>query len=80
MDATSRNEILGPWPAQARKIRLDSDTYCAHSMRATHGDADCDHDFEVAPSVTEPTFAVWRCTKCSRAFRYEVWGTGSGLS
>jgi hypothetical protein len=58
---------------QPRKVRLDSDLYRSHSLRASAGDANCDHDFEAAPSVTGADFAVWECTKCSRAFRYETW-------
>jgi hypothetical protein len=56
-----------------RKVRLDSYLYRPHSLRASDGDVNCDHDFEVAPSVTGAEFAVWKCTRCSRAFRYETW-------
>ena len=60
---------------QPRKVRLDSDLYRPHSLRASAGDANCDHDFEVAPSVTGVNFAVWKCTQCNRAFCYETWET-----
>jgi hypothetical protein len=56
-----------------RKIRLDCDLYRPHSVRASEGDAACDHDFEVAPTVTQATFAIWSCTKCRRAFKFEAW-------
>ena len=58
---------------QPRKVRLDSDLYRSHSLRASAGDANCDHDFEAAPSATGADFALWKCTKCSRVFRYETW-------
>jgi hypothetical protein len=48
-----------------RKVRLDSYLHRPHSLRASDGDVNCDHDFEVVPSVTGADFAVWECTKCS---------------
>ena len=56
-----------------RKIRLDRDLYRPHSVRASGGDPDCDHDFEPEPVVKETGFAVWRCTRCGREFKYETW-------
>ena len=56
-----------------RKILLDCDLYCPHSLRESDGDADCDHDFEVTPNVTQASFAIWNCTVCGRAFRFDVW-------
>jgi hypothetical protein len=56
-----------------RKLRLDCDRYRQHSVRASEGDADCDHDFEPAPTLAGADFAVWRCTRCGRAFQYETW-------
>ena len=61
------------WP---RKIPLNGDVYSPHSVRASAGDADCDHDFEAAPTVTHADFAVWNCTRCGRAFKYETWKPG----
>jgi hypothetical protein len=58
-----------------RKIRLDRDVYCAHSLRASGGDANCDHDFELTPTIAEAEFATWKCTKCGREFSYETWKT-----
>ncbi|HUD25380.1 MAG TPA: hypothetical protein VMQ45_06830 [Burkholderiaceae bacterium] len=63
-------------PNQPRKIRLDCDRYRQHSVRASAGDADCDHDFDAAPTMTEADFAVWHCTRCGRAFKYETWRAG----
>ncbi len=62
-----------------RKIRLNCDLYRPHSMRASRGDAGCDHDFESAPTVTEADFAVWNCTRCGRAFKFETWQAGRSL-
>jgi hypothetical protein len=59
-----------------RKIRLDCEVYCPHSVRASSGDADCDHDFEIAPTVKQAEFAVWNCTRCGREFKYEIWSPG----
>ena len=56
-----------------RKILLDCDVYCPHSMRESDGDVDCDHDFEMEPNVTQMSFAIWNCTVCGRAFRFDVW-------
>ncbi len=58
---------------RSRKIVLDCDLYCLHSMRESDGDPDCDHDFEVEPNVQQATFAIWNCTVCGRAFRFDVW-------
>jgi ribosomal protein L37AE/L43A len=60
-------------PSCPRKIRLDRNLYSAHSVRATSGDAKCDHDFEVAPTAKQADFAIWNCTRCGRVFRYETW-------
>jgi hypothetical protein len=62
---------------RSRKIRLDCDLYCPHSVRASGGNAECDHDFESAPTAKGADFAVWNCTKCGRAFKYETWETPS---
>jgi len=67
-------------PKRPRKIRLDRDLYCAHSVRANGGDANCDHDFEPAPTVREADFAVWKCTRCGRAFKYEIWKSGARVA
>jgi hypothetical protein len=61
------------WP---RKIQLNGDLYSPHSVRASAGNADCDHDFEAAPTVRHADFAVWNCTRCGRAFKYETWKSG----
>jgi hypothetical protein len=58
---------------QGRKILLDSDIYCPYSMRESQGDVHCDHDFEDQPNVAEATFAIWNCTICGRAVRFDVW-------
>jgi hypothetical protein len=42
-------------------------------MRESDGDPDCDHDFEVGPNVQQASFAIWNCTVCGRAFRFDVW-------
>jgi len=60
-------------PPRMRKIRLDRNLYSSHSVRASGGDADCDHDFEPTPTVVETAYAVWKCTRCGREFRYETW-------
>jgi hypothetical protein len=74
MSATLGHEGFDGRLPLPRKIRLDSAIYCVHSVRASEGDADCDHDFEPAPNLAEPSFAVWKCTRCERAFKYEIWG------
>ena len=80
MNARPRNGRFDDMPPLPRKIRLDSDVYCPHSVRARDGDANCDHDFERAPSLAEPAFAEWKCTKCEREFRFEIWRAGRRLS
>jgi len=56
-----------------RKIRLDRNLFVPHSVRESGGDSDCDHDFEPAPTIREPDFAIWKCTRCGREFKYETW-------
>jgi hypothetical protein len=58
---------------QRRKLLLDSHIYCPYSMRQSDGDVECDHDFDVEPNVEEASFAVWNCTICNRAVRFDVW-------
>jgi len=58
-----------------RKILLDCDVYCSHSMRQNDGDPECDHDFEDLPNVRQTTFAIWNCTICGRAFRFDAWSS-----
>jgi hypothetical protein len=73
MDSTRTRETPGPRLPRPRKIRLDCEVYRPHSVRASCGDADCDHDFEIAPTVKQDDFAVWNCTRCGREFKYEIW-------
>ena len=73
MDSTRTREAPGQRLPRPRKIRLDCEVYCTHSVRASSGDADCDHDFEIAPTVKQADFAVWNCTRCGREFKYEIW-------
>lgn len=61
---------------RSRKIRLDRNVYVPHSLRESGGDSDCDHDFELAPTIREPDFAIWKCTRCGREFKYETWKSG----
>jgi hypothetical protein len=75
MESTQTN--LEQRRLRPRKIQLDCETYCPHSVRASAGKADCDHDFDPSPSVRQPNFAIWNCTRCGRAFRYEIWSSGS---
>jgi hypothetical protein len=75
MDTTHTRESAEQRPPRPRKIGLDSHVYRPHSVRASAGDADCDHDFESAPTVRQSDFAVWNCTRCGRAFRYEIWNS-----
>jgi hypothetical protein len=56
-----------------RKILIDSHIYCPYSMRQSEGNVHCDHDFDEQPNVTETTFAVWNCTICGRAVRFDTW-------
>ncbi|HEV3020541.1 MAG TPA: hypothetical protein VGY49_16130 [Burkholderiaceae bacterium] len=58
-----------------RKIVLDSEVYCRHSVRQSDGDIHCDHDFEAEPNVVEARFAIWNCTICGRAFRFDAWSS-----
>jgi hypothetical protein len=60
-------------PRLRRKILLDSHVYCPYSMRQSEGDVHCDHDFDEGPNVAEATFAIWNCTICGRAVRFETW-------
>ena len=60
-------------PVKPRKIHLDSALYCPHSVRASAGDAGCDHDFEHKPTERRDAYAIWSCTRCGRSFRYETW-------
>ena len=60
-------------PLPARKIHLDSNAYRLHSMRASGGDNSCDHDFEPNPTIEPDESAVWSCTCCGRAFKFEAW-------
>ena len=76
MDSTRTREAPGQRLPRPRKIRLDCDVYRPHSVRASSGDADCDHDFEIAPTVKRDDFAVWNCTRCGREFKYEIWSPG----
>jgi ABC-type ATPase with predicted acetyltransferase domain len=69
----AREALRRGGPVRPRKIHLDSDLYCPHSVRASAGDARCDHDFESAPSEKREKYAVWNCTRCGRSFRYETW-------
>jgi len=67
-------------PHRPRKIQLAGDLYCVHSLRASAGDAQCDHDFEPAPAVKHADFAAWNCTRCGRVFRYEIWKSDSAVA
>ncbi len=29
--------------------------------------------FEVEPDVAQATYAIWNCTVCARAVRFDVW-------
>jgi len=58
---------------RSRKIRLDRNVFVPHSVRESGGDSDCDHDFESTPTIREPDFAIWKCTRCGREFKYETW-------
>ncbi len=73
MDTTQTQKVPGQQRYRPRKILLDSDVYCPYSMRESDGDPDCDHDFEAEPSVIQATFAIWNCTICGRAVRFDVW-------
>jgi hypothetical protein len=75
MDTSRPASLTRPRPP--RKIRLDCEVYCPHSVRASSGDADCDHDFDLQPTVVRPRFAIWMCTRCGRSFKYEVWNSVS---
>ncbi len=82
LEATHTGHVTGnalreQWVRRPRKIRLDRNIYRAHSVRASGGDPNCDHDFEPAPTVREADFAVWHCTKCGRAFKYDTWKSGA---
>jgi hypothetical protein len=73
MDSTQTPKTVEHAQYRPRKILLDIDVYCPHSMRESDGDIDCDHDFELEPNVAQATFAIWNCTVCGRAFRFDVW-------
>ena len=73
MDKTETRKALQHQRYRPRKLLLDSDVYCPYSMRESDGDSECDHDFEIDPNVTQTTFAIWNCTICGRAVRFDVW-------
>ena len=73
MDRNQKQSPSGHPQYRPRKVLLDSNVYSSHSMRQSDGDADCDHDFEIEPNVKQPTFAVWNCTICGRAIKFDVW-------
>jgi hypothetical protein len=73
MKKAHSNELQGRERIRSRKIMIDPEIYCPTSMRESDGDAECDHDFEERPDVAQPTFAVWTCTICGRAVRFDVW-------
>ena len=73
MERTRMHDPLERPKYQPRKILLDSDVYCPYSMRESDGDADCDHDFEMEPNVAQASYAIWNCTLCGRAVRFDVW-------
>jgi len=80
MDMVWRKERFDWRHPRPRKIKLDAGVYCPSSLRVSEGDADCDHDFEPAPGLVQPTFAVWKCTKCGREFKYYVWASNPKLN
>ncbi|MBV8210861.1 MAG: hypothetical protein JO133_12450 [Burkholderiaceae bacterium] len=78
LDAIHTNHTRDEAPSgqavpRMRKIRLDRSLYSSHSVRASGGDSDCDHDFETTPTTVETAFAIWKCTRCGREFKYEIW-------
>ena len=73
MERARIHDLLERPQYQPRKILLDCDVYCPHSMRESDGDADCDHDFEMEPDVAQASYAIWNCTLCGRAVRFDVW-------
>jgi hypothetical protein len=73
MSKTQAGKIPDRQRYESRKIRLDPDVYCAHSRRESDGDVHCDHDFEDHPNVRQPSFAIWNCTVCGRAVRFDLW-------
>ena len=75
MDGTATQTSSEQRAFRPRKLRLDCHIYRTHSVRESDGNAACDHDFEVAPTVTQAKFAIWNCTKCRRAFKFEVWNS-----
>jgi hypothetical protein len=78
IDTAETEEAPAQQAPRARKINIDREIYCSHSVRASGGDIACDHDFDPMPTVKQASFAIWSCTRCGRAFRYEVWSTDPG--
>jgi ribosomal protein L37AE/L43A len=72
-DSMHKSYKTGYAAPRSRKIQLDRDRYRSHSLRASGGDTNCDHDFEPTPTVQADNFAIWKCTKCGREFKYETW-------
>jgi len=58
---------------RARKLQLDTAVYRSHSERASGGNENCDHDFELEPSLEQGRTSLWVCTICGRTFRFERW-------
>jgi hypothetical protein len=78
MDATNTDsdllvDTVDQRPRLPRKVHLDSSIYCLHSMRASGGAEDCDHDFNGLPDHVEAGCATWICLRCGRRVQYEEW-------
>jgi hypothetical protein len=73
MNSSRTQKLLEHDQHRPHKILLDCDIYCPHAMRESDGDPECEHDFEDLPNVVQTTFAIWNCTICGRAVRFNVW-------
>jgi hypothetical protein len=60
-------------PVAPRKIPLDASVYRLHSLRASGGQVNCDHDFNDFPDVVDDVSAAWTCARCGRRYQFEAW-------
>jgi len=56
-----------------RKLNLDTDVYCIHTVKEKNMDKNCNHDFDPKPTIDEWEWSMWQCTKCKGKLYCELW-------